>query len=116
MVQKSSGCSAAVVTTFVTATAYRGSVGLTGVYPRLMEGLLKGSAPVVLVSLGNPYLLRSYQGVAAYLTTFSNAPVSETATVKALFGEIPIGGKTPVSIPGLAKIGDGLQAPARAKP
>jgi beta-N-acetylhexosaminidase len=112
-VQKAAGCSAAVVTTFVTATAYRGGMGLSGIYPKLMEGLLKGRAPVVLVSLGNPYLLRSYPAVAAYFTTFSTAPTSELAAVKALFGEIPIQGKMPVSIPGLAKIGDGLQLPVR---
>jgi beta-N-acetylhexosaminidase len=109
-VQKAGQCSVAVVTTFVTATAYRGSVGLSGAYTRLMEGLLKGTTPVVLVSLGNPYLLRGYQGVASYLTTFSTAPTSETAAVKALFGEIPIKGRMPISIPGLAKIGDGLQS------
>ncbi len=112
-VQKAASCSAAVVTTFVTATAYRGGMGLSGIYPKLMEGLLKGSVPVVLVSLGNPYLLRSYPTVAAYFTTFSTAPTAEQAAVKALFGEIAIQGKMPVSIPGLAKIGDGLQLPVR---
>jgi hypothetical protein len=40
---------------------------------------------------------------------------SEIAAVKALFGEIPISGRTPVSIPGFAQIGDGIQSPARAR-
>jgi beta-N-acetylhexosaminidase len=34
--------------------------------------------------------------------------------VKALFGEIPIRGHLPVSIPGIAKYGDGLTLPVRA--
>jgi len=50
--------------------------------------------------------------VASYLTTYSTVPVAETAAVKALFGEIAIGGKLPVTIPGLAKYGDGIALPA----
>jgi beta-N-acetylhexosaminidase len=41
--------------------------------------------------------------------------VSEIATVKALFGEFPIDGKLPVTIPGLAKYGDGLAVAPLAK-
>jgi beta-N-acetylhexosaminidase len=35
-------------------------------------------------------------------------PVSEISAVKALFGEIPISGRLPVEIPGVAQLGDGL--------
>jgi beta-N-acetylhexosaminidase len=68
---------------------------------------------VVLVALGNPYLLRSFPGVGAYLTTYSTVPPAETAAVEALFGEISIQGRLPVTIPGLAKYGDGIQLAAR---
>jgi len=64
------------------------------------------------VALGNPYVLRSFPNVAAYLATFSNVPPSEVAAVKALVGEIAIRGRLPVSIPGQAKYGDGIQLPA----
>jgi beta-N-acetylhexosaminidase len=109
--QAASQCSAAVVATFVAAAAYRGGIGLAGVYPKLMATLLGGATPVALLSLGNPYLLRNYQDVAAYMTTFSTSPSSERSAVKALFGEIPISGKMPISIPGLAAIGDGIEVP-----
>jgi hypothetical protein len=33
--------------------------------------------------------------------------------VKALFGEIPITGHLPVTIPGFAKYGDGIELPAK---
>ena len=36
---------------------------------------------------------------------------SEQAVVRALLGEAPITGRMPVSIPGLAKVGDGIQLP-----
>ena len=109
--------SAVVIATFATASAYRGSTELTGNYPLLLERLQKEkeTPPVVLVSLGNPYLIRSYPGVAAYMTAFSTAPTSEEAVVKGLFGEIPMVGQTPVSIPGLARIGDGIRVEARLR-
>jgi len=67
---------------------------------------------VMLMALGNPYLLRTFAGVSAYLTTYSSVPVAEVAAVKALFGEIAIGGKLPVTIPGLAQYGEGIALPA----
>jgi len=55
--------------------------------------------------------------VSAYLATFSTVPPSERAAVKALWGEIDIRGHLPVSIPGLANLGDGIQVKAtRAAP
>ncbi len=112
-IQKTTACGQVVVAAFASVAAYRGSVSLAGSFPRLVEGLTNGPAPVTLVALGNPYLLRSFPKVAAYLTTFSTVPVSEIAAVKALFGDIPIQGKLPVTIPGLAKAGDGIVMPAK---
>ena len=70
---------------------------------------------MVLLSFENPYLLTSIPNATAFLTTFSSSLPSEIAAVKALFGEIPITGHTPVSIPGFAQLGDGIQLPARAR-
>ncbi len=115
-VREAAGCPVMVVAAFVTPSAYRGTAALSGSYPALMERLLQNPPPVVMVSLGNPYLLRTYPNVAAYLTTFSNSPPSEAAAVKALFGEIPVAGKSPVSIPGVAPLGAGITIPKRSAP
>ncbi|MBV9499892.1 MAG: hypothetical protein JO138_11005 [Acidobacteriaceae bacterium] len=50
--------------------------------------------------------------MSSYVATFSSASTSEVAAARAILGEIPITGKLPVSIPGLAKVGDGLDVPA----
>ena len=105
-------CDTYVVAAFASVTAYRGSLGLEGDLPHAMETLAAAAKPVVLVALGNPYLLRSVPAVSAYLATFSNVAPSETAAVKALWGEIDIRGHLPVSIPGLAARGDGIQVKA----
>ena len=114
--QKTSVCDQIIVAAFVSVSAYRGNVALAGQYPDFLNGLIAGKVPVTLVALGNPYLARSFPNAAAYVTTFSPTATSETALAKALFGEIPITGRLPVSIPGVAKFGDGVQLPATHPP
>jgi beta-N-acetylhexosaminidase len=110
-----SKCSAIVVAAFATVAANRGSVGLNGELTPFIAKLTEGSAPVAIVAMGNPYLLSAFPQTAAYLATFSSTPPSEVSAVKALFGEMPIAGHMPVTIPGFAKYGDGIQMPARSR-
>ncbi len=111
-INRLSSCDSYAVAAFASVTASRGSVGLAGDLPHAIEMLGATRKPVVLVALGNPYLLRNFPNVAAYLATYSNVPPSETAAVKALWGEINITGHLPVSIPGQAKYGEGIQVQA----
>ena len=99
-------CRQIYVASFVNLAANRKD-GLSG----LLAALIKGPAPVALISFNSPYLLRNFPNVAAYAATFSPTVTSETAMAKAIVGEIPIQGKMPVSIPGLVKIGDGISVP-----
>jgi beta-N-acetylhexosaminidase len=108
-------CSAIVVAAFISVAAEKGSVALPGDLAPFIQKLSEGSAPVVFVSVGNPYLLAAAPKVAAYLATFSITAPSEAAAVKALFGEISITGHLPVSIPGFAVLGEGIQMPARTR-
>jgi beta-N-acetylhexosaminidase len=103
------GCQSYVVAAFASVGANRGGVGLAGELPHAIETLVASGKPVALAALGNPYLLRDFPRVAAYLATFSTVPPSEIAAVRALFGEIDIRGHLPVSIPGLANYRDGIQ-------
>jgi beta-N-acetylhexosaminidase len=104
-----SACSTIVFATFTTDPM------LAGDLPAFVEKLTEGPIPVVFVSFGNPYLLSSFPKVAAYLATFSTATPSEASAVKALFGEIPITGHLPVTIPDFAQYGDGIQLPAKTQ-
>jgi beta-N-acetylhexosaminidase len=106
------GCPSYTIAAFSSATAFRGSVGLGGDLPHVVETLESSGKPVAMVALGNPYLLRTFANLAAYLATFSNVPPSERAAVKAIWGEIDIRGHLPVSIPGEARLGDGIQLKA----
>jgi beta-N-acetylhexosaminidase len=110
--QHASQASRYVVAAFASVAAYRGSVALGGGFPMMLQKLMDTKKPVALIALGNPYLLRSFPDVTAYMTTYSTVPPSEISAVKALFGEIAIGGKLPVTIPGFAMYGDGIAVAA----
>ncbi len=110
---KNSGVVVAAV--FSAVAAYRGSLTLNGGYSKLLNALIDSGKPVILAALGDPYLVRSFPKVSAYLTTYSTVPPSEIAAVKALFDEIPIQGRLPVTIPGIAKYGDGIRVAATAR-
>lgn len=108
-------CSQYAAAAFASVNSGSGTVGLASELSRALKSLIASRKPVVLVALGNPYLLRSYPQVTAYLATFSNVAPSEIAAVKALWGEIPIRGHLPVTIPGAARYGEGIQL-AAARP
>ncbi len=106
-------CSAIVLGVFVNTAAFRGNVGLAGNYPDFVDTLSKSSVPLVLVALGSPYFVKAYPNTAATLATCSGAPTAELAAIRALWGEIDISGRLPVSIPGFAAVGDGLSLSRR---
>jgi len=72
------------------------------------------AAKTEVVAMGNPYLASDFPKIENYMCTFSNATVSEMAAVKALFGEIPVRGHLPVTIPNVALRGAGLERAAQA--
>ena len=112
---KTSACDSLVVVAFASVAAYRGDVALGGDFPHLLDALFATGKPVALVAMGNPYMVRSFPKAAAFLLTFSTVPPSETAAAQALFGEIPIRGHSPVTIPGVAQIGEGIDLAAHSQ-
>jgi beta-N-acetylhexosaminidase len=62
----------------------------------------------VVVAFGSPYIAADFPQIESYLCAFSNVPISEAAAVKAMFGETPLQGRLPVSIPGFAPRGTGI--------
>jgi beta-N-acetylhexosaminidase len=79
----------------------------------LHQVLDRAAQKTAVVAMGNPYLASDFPKIENYMCTFSNASVSEIAAVRALFGEIPIRGHLPVSIPNIAQRGAGIERPAQ---
>src|SRR5579863_2656076 len=114
---------AVVVATYVVPVAGRALLGRNGAVTNsvslddasavlLKQVLESGADKTVVLAMGNPYVAQSFPEIQSYLCAFSNVPVSEAAVVKALFGEIPIRGHLPVTIPGIAVRGAGIERPA----
>ena len=86
------------------------TVGLNDATGSLMLQLLDAAAAkTAVVAMGNPYLAMNFPAVKTYICTYSNAPTSERSAVKLLFGEMQLKGKLPVSLPGIAQRGFGLE-------
>lgn len=62
----------------------------------------------VVVAFGNPYVIRQLPRARAYVNTYSVSDPSEIAAVRALTGAQPFTGKSPVSLPGFFRAGEGL--------
>lgn len=86
-----------------------GSVSLNEDAAQLLANIVK-SAPdkTIVAAFGNPYVGSQLPGLEAYICTYSNTSTSAIGLAKALFGEIPIQGRTPVTIPGIAQRGAGI--------
>jgi beta-N-acetylhexosaminidase len=81
----------------------------------LLQSILEAKRDkTVVVSFGSPYFLADFPQIENYVCAYSNAVTSETGAVKALFGEIPFHGRLPVTIPGMAQRGAGMDQPAQA--
>ena len=104
-----------VAAVYVVPTAGKvgNSVAMSDATGALLQRLLDRAAPkTAVIAMGSPYLAASFPAIENYFCTFSNATVSEVAAVKALFGEIPIQGHLPVTIPNVAARGAGIERPA----
>lgn len=65
--------------------------------------------PVVVMSMGNPYIMSDFPEAPVYMLSYGDPAVSQKAMVKAVAGEIDINGQLPVNIPGTEfMVGDGI--------
>ena len=113
VVQMSAGYTHVVASAFVRVGAYRGNVDMAVSHARLLKALAASGRPVILISFGSPYLLRQVPEVPVYLCAYGAPESSQRAAIGALFGEYPVGGKLPVTIPGFFDHGHGLDIPRR---
>jgi len=105
------GYDAIVVAIYVRAASGSGRLDLAAPVAKLVNDLGRCSTaerPVVGVFFGNPYAAGSVADLPAMLLTYDFGDLAEMSAVKALAGEIPVGGRLPVAIPGIAAVGEGL--------
>lgn len=97
-----------VVSTYVTAVSYSGSVAIPEELSEFINRLGEIGVPHVVVSFGNPYLVTSFPDVQSYMLAWNGSEASQRAAAQALLGKVEITGRVPTRIPPLFEIGDGL--------
>ncbi len=85
--------------------------GSAGILRNILD---KAGDRTAVLALGSPYSILNFPSIRSYMCMYSWVPTSETSAAKALFGEIPIHGKLPVTLPGVAKRGDGIEREANS--
>ncbi len=122
------GFSHVVVSAFVPVASGDSGAGGGGFSPsqaRLLRRLIKprpvspvgpaevAGSPVILISFGSPYLLAHLPEAPVYACAYSGSAASRRAAVAALLGETEVGGRLPVTLPGLYDVGHGIEIPRR---
>ena len=84
-VQVPPGCQTVVIGAYAQLGGYgNDNAALPGQYPAIVNDLVKAGKQLILISLGNPYLIRAFPEVTTYFTTYSPAATSEVAAVRAV--------------------------------
>ena len=90
------------------------TVALPAEQIEVVETLLKLPKPVIVACFGSPYLIEKFPQAPTWIAAFSTADVSQRAVARAIFGEIALSGKIPVTVPSAKpplRIGDGITKP-----
>ena len=109
LVEAAGKADAVLLSLFVRFRSGRGTLALPEAQRTLIARVASSGARVVAVSFGTPYLLRDLPGLPTYLAAYGGQSDVQTAAARAVFGEAPITGHLPVTIPGLAPRGTGIQ-------
>jgi beta-N-acetylhexosaminidase len=86
---------------------YQGGVGLPPALQPVLQAL-RAEQQVVVVSFGSPYLVRDLPHADAYVAAFVATPAVERRAALVVRGLVDCTGRLPVSVPGVARPGDGL--------
>ena len=102
----------AIAALFVRVADRKGNVGFPEDQRAFVNQLLATGKPVAVASFGSPYLIERFPNAKTWLASFSTNGVSQRAAGRALFGQVAISGRIPVTVPGAVRRGDGLHVDA----
>jgi beta-N-acetylhexosaminidase len=116
-VSRAAGVDTVVFALFSRLASSKGSVDLDPKHVALVERFAgaPGGPAVVAVSFGSPYFLRHFPDVKGYVCLYRSTPETQQIAARALFGEMDMTGRLPVSLPGLYPLGHGIDFKKLAK-
>jgi beta-N-acetylhexosaminidase len=103
----------AILALFVRVSDRKGNVDVPPEQAALADQVYKTGKPVITVAFGSPYLIERFPQAETWLAAFGISDVAQISVARALFGEIPVRGHLPVTVPGVnLKAGFGIELPA----
>jgi len=113
--ERAAGVPVVIFALFSSLRTAKGSVDLLPGHAEVVRAFSESPARVIVLSFGSPYFLRHFPEVDAYICLYRNTPQAQAVAAKALFGEIEVNGRLPVTIPGLHPVGHGLSLPRKLR-
>jgi beta-N-acetylhexosaminidase len=103
----------AILAFFVRVSDRKGNVDIPAEQAALAEKVYKNGKPVVTIGFGSPYLVEHFPQAETWLAAFGISDVAQISVARALFGQIPVRGRLPVTVPGMEmKAGFGIELAA----
>ena len=87
---------------------WKENIFLPSVEADFINRLIKKCSTVIITSFGSPYLIQDFPEAPVYICAYKGSSVMQKAFLNALMGESDINGILPVTIPGIAKRGSGI--------
>ncbi|MDQ6888021.1 MAG: glycoside hydrolase family 3 protein [Gemmatimonadota bacterium] len=105
-----------VVSSYIAHAWNVSSISAPQAFAEFLRALIARRRPVVVVAMGNPYLLSQLPEAPTYLVAWGGFPVSQLAAARALVGIAPISGRLPIHIPPSSPIGAGEMRDVQLSP
>ena len=93
---------------FANPVEHKDEIFLPKVEAIFINKLIKKSKKMVVTSFGSPYLIQDFKDVPVYICAYKGSELLQKAVGNALIGNSNISGILPVTIPGVAKVGEGI--------
>ena len=87
---------------------WKENIFLPSIEADFINRLIKKCSTVIITSFGSPYLIQDFPEAPVYICAYKGSSVMQKAFLNALMGESDINGILPVTIPGIAKRGSGI--------
>ncbi len=98
-----------ILNAFASPSAWKNRIYLPTPQMEFINALNKKSKRLILISFGNPYLIRGLPETPAYICAWKGNDVMQNALVASLMGKTNFTGRLPITIPEIAERGFGIQ-------
>lgn len=108
VVNQIDGNSTIIINVFAKPRAGKGTVALNDNQTAFINMLLEKTKNIIMVSYGNPYIIRDFPEIPAYVCAWGSRSNLQIAGANVILGINDVNGKLPINIPGVAERGTGI--------